>query len=325
MKKLVRILLFIPIAALIVPFFFSYCEGRADEHDNDVFSCLVSGYDEAAENTDVIFVFSYSSDKNKISVIQIPRDSFSEYYGAYGKINRIFSLSRANGKSRDKSLEELSCAIESYLGIKLDASIAISPGATQRLIDNIGGVYVNIPESVSLDEMPIKLSYGENLLTGRDALSLIRERKSYPTGDLGRLDAQKIFIEGTFHTLFERLDAKKLAKLLLTKDEGLTVDAPFTKLATLILRDFNKIKDADLTLLTLPGEPCEYAGVSYYVVNKRAATDALNKYFEGSGKVFDEEYKFTDERNPTVNEIYERQSFSYKVYAQGRVIDIKLN
>ncbi len=322
MKKIIRFILFFPLLALIISLFFAYCEGKGNEGDFNNFSCLVAGYDEAAENTDVLFVISYERHKNEISFIQIPRDSFSEYRGSYGKINRIYSSERASGKNGDEALRSLSSAVEGYLGIELDASVSLSFGAFLRLVDAIGGVYINVPESVELDLLPIKLSYGENIISGKEALELVRGRSSYYNGDVGRLDTQKIFLEGLFHTAFERLDAKKLAKLILTRDDEVFVNASLFELSSLVLREFNDLKYADVTLLTLPGEPCEYEGVSYYVVNRKAASDVISKYLGGS---FDKEYKLTDGKNSLINGLYEKNISSYKVFSDGKIIDINVS
>ncbi len=325
MKKLIRFILFFPIAVLVISLFFAQCEGKGNSSDFSVFTCLVAGYDEAAENTDVLFIVSYSRDKNEISFIQIPRDTFSEYNGTYGKINRIYSLCRASGKSGDASLNELRSQIDKYFGIELDAAVALSFSALVRLVDNVGGVYINVPESVRLEDMPIELSYGENVLSGEEALKLVRARNKYPGGDLKRLDTQKIFLEGLFHTAFEKLDVKRVVKLILTRDEEVFVDAPLLELSALLIRDFNDIKNAGVTLLTLPGEACEYNGASYYVINRMAVIDAVTKYLPADADSFDKNLRFTDGENYLINEIYERKNFSYKIYVDGATTDIMVN
>ena len=322
MKKIIRTILFFPILALIVSIFFAYCEGRGSKSDLSSFTCLVAGYDKAAENTDVLFVLSYEKRKNEISFIQIPRDSFSEYRGSYGKINRIYSSERAGGKSSDEALEILSDSVEEYLGIELDASVSLSFEAFSRLVDRLGGVYVDVPESIKLDTLPIPLSHGENLVFGKDALELVRARSSYSNGDLGRLDTQKIFLEGLFHTAFDRLNAKRLANIVLTRDDEITFDANLFELSATLIREFNDIKYASVSLLTLPGEACEYNGVSYYVVNRMAANDAISRYIGGN---FDTEYKLTDGNNAFINGLYEKGMTSYKIFSDGKLIDINVS
>jgi len=323
MRKILKLVLFIPIVIAVTSLLFAYCEGREKKEDDGRFTCLVAGYDEAAENTDVLFVLSYARDKNEISFVQLPRDSFSEYQGSYGKINRIYSKARASGKDKKDALRELELAVGSYLGISFDASLALSFDALVRLVDNVGGVYINIPEGTELLDLPLKLSYGENVLSGKEALKFVRARKNYAGGDLARLDVQKIFLEGLYHTLFERLDAKGLVKLVLTRDTEVTVDAGLLEVSGLLLRDFSDMKNASVALLTLPGEALEYEGVSYFVVNRAAASDAISKYLDGNS--FDSEYKFTDRKAPLINEIYERSGFSYKVFSGGKAKDINVD
>ena len=76
MKKFIKFVLFLPIAILIVSLFFSHCEGRGKAFESSFFSCLVAGYDEAAENTDVLLVMSYEKKKDEVYFVQITRDSF---------------------------------------------------------------------------------------------------------------------------------------------------------------------------------------------------------------------------------------------------------
>lgn len=325
MRKLIKFILFFPLVALIISLSFAYCEGRGRNSESSVFSCLVAGYDEAAENTDVLFIMSYDKEKDEVTFVQIPRDSFTEYRGKYGKVNRIFSSERARGKSGDDALSELSLAIEEYLGVKIDASVALSLNALLRFIDNFGGVSLNVPESVALEKLPIKLSYGENVVSAADALKLVRGRSGYASGDLGRLDAQKIFLEGLFHTVFNKLDAKRLVKLIFSRDSEVFVKAPVVEASGLLMREFGDLKKAKITLLTLPGEACEYGGVSYYVVNRRAASAAIANYISGGTDNFDKEYKLTDGNNPTINGIYMKDSLSYKIYSDGITKDINVN
>ena len=324
MKKLLKLVLFLLLLGVIISLFFANCEGKGDvKTDGSSFTFLVAGYDNAAENTDVLFLMSYEKNTNEISVIQIPRDSFVEYRGSYGKINRIYSSERASGKSGGDALTALQHAVEDYLGININASVALSLDAFMRFIDNFDGVTVNVPENVRLDNMPVKLSYGVNTISAKDALKLVRERKNYPNGDLGRLDVQKIVLDGIFHTAFEKIDTKMIAKLIFTRDDEVFFDANLFEISGFLIREYGDIKNAGITLLTLPGEALEYEGVSYYVVNKAAAKNAVLRYIGGGN--FDKEFKLTDRNNALINSLYEKKVLSYKVYSYGKLIDINVS
>ena len=186
MKKILKILVFFPLAALIVSLFFAYCEGKGKAAEQDVFSCLVAGYDEAAENTDVIFIMSYNENNKEVSFVQSPRDTLSEYRGSFGKINRIYALERAGGNGGEEALLSLRAAVESYLGIKIDASVALSLNALLRFLDNFGGIEINVPEGVDISSMPISLSYGKNKISSEDAMKLVRARSQYASKKYAR-------------------------------------------------------------------------------------------------------------------------------------------
>ena len=95
--------------------------------------------------------------------------------------------------------------------------------------------------------------------------------------------------------------------------------------SALLVREFNDIKSAKIKLLTLPGEACEYNGASYYVINRRASSDAVAKFISGSVNNFDKNHKLTDGKNALINGIYEKNIASYKLYSDGKIEDIQVN
>lgn len=324
MRNFIKTLIAIPVIVIVVVLFLNSFDFVGTTPDFKVFSCLVAGYDTAAENTDVLFVFSYNRDTNQASFLQIPRDSFCKFNGEYGKINRIFTLSSSMGTSKDESMALLKRNVEEYLGTELDGYVGLSMDALVRFVDTVGGVYINVPESFPFESFPIKLSPGKNLLSGADAKLFVRHRASYISADLGRIDSQKIFLEGVFHTVFERLDARDIIKLITTKDKEVVVDLPFGELVSLVLKRYGDIKSAEITLLTLPGEAYLDKGVSYYVINRSAATDAVKRYLYSDSVVFDPEYRLTDKSNRHIESIYTKTDFSYKVFTNGKTVEINI-
>ena len=62
------------------------------ERKSGYYTMLVVGHDQVAVNTDVIMLASYDVTNEKISVIQIPRDTDFELGGSAHKINSQFAI-----------------------------------------------------------------------------------------------------------------------------------------------------------------------------------------------------------------------------------------
>ncbi len=305
MKKLLSVLLFLPITAILIFNSAASANGKTSFKD-DVFSCLLVGFDDASENTDVISVLSYSIKEKSLSLVQIPRDSYCVFNGKAGKINSIYPKLRATGKKRSESLELLLNITEEYFGITLDGYAAFSLSVFASLVDKIGGVYINVPNDFDIKPFKGKLKHGENLIDGETAKLFVRHRSSYPGGDISRLDAQKIFWRGLFKTFFEKADLALLLSLLTMKDDGVTADVPTFEISKLLMMHAAEIRDADINILTMPGEPLNVGGVSYYIVNKTASSDLVRKFLFAPNSVFDKNSKLTNKNNTEIDDLYNR-------------------
>ncbi len=320
-----RILKFFIVAPLLLSLMISLVS-KIDyslSGSDGVHNYLVAGLDEAANNTDVLFVVSYSPENSACSAIQIPRDTYCELDGNFVKINSIFARSGSDGKNGKDSMKRLASYVENTLGIELDGYIGMSVENFSDCIDRIGGVYIIIPEDFPTQNYPITLNFGENLLSGKDSLAFVRHRSSYITGDLGRLDAQKIFIDGLFHTLFERVPPKTLIKLIGTSPIKPIFDFSLLDFAEFVLKHSDGIRSAAFNILTLPGEALtDAAGISYFIINKNAASDAVKKYIFGKKGLFDPEMKFKSRTDESFVISYQKAMSSYKIYSDGNVREI---
>lgn len=323
MKKLLKVILIIPICLLLLGFFFKNTDSSEDYRDSDVFSCLVAGFDEAAENTDVLFVFSYCNSKKEASIVQIPRDTYCNFEGSSGRINRIYALSKSLGHTSKESMKALQRSVEKYFGIHLDGYIGISMKTFVDFIDYVGGVYINIPNEFSFEGIPLDLRHGENLISGKEAEIFVRHRSSYANADLGRVDAQKIFLEGLFHTMFERLETRKLIGALGMKTSGSVAGISLPEAVGFVLKNFSELKTSKLALLTVPGAAIEHDGIWYYAVNKNSAQDAVSKYMFSNAQNFDEKFELLNNGSADFRELYYKKDLSYRVYSHGEIIYIK--
>ncbi len=163
------------------------------------------------------------------------------------------------------SLAGPGCTISQFeqtTGVPVDHYVVLDFAGFQDMVDAVGGVQVCIPETVDDRAHGIYLPAGTREISGKQALSYVRQRYAVGDGsDIGRLKRQQAFMAsmankvvsaGTLanpFTLFDFLDA---ATKSLTVDKGL---GNLTKLAQLGIQ----FKDIGLNKIQFSTIPSDYA------------------------------------------------------------------
>lgn len=302
---------------------------RADSTPH-VLTYLAVGFDEAAANTDVMLLVSLNTEEGTASAVQLPRDTYVRTGYAQNKINQIYAGARAAGKSPTEAIGELRETVEHVLGCPIDGAVGITLSTLGQTVDRLGGVRITLPEPISLDtgdegEAPMTLTAGEHVLDGATACRLVRHRKGYASGDLGRMDAQKLFLCALLRTLRERVGLTELVSLCdMLRGELILDQSPLSLVATAI-NQYPTLARATLRLATLPGEAVtSETGLSYYAVN-RAATAALLRAAFGIGEVsVDPDGQLLKAGDTAFENIYYDKGFSYRVYTEEDVGDIHI-
>lgn len=289
---------------------------------------LIAGLDDAAQNTDVLVILYYDSESNESSVLQIPRDTYCNLEGNDSKINHLYAHYRTELGSSEIAMEKTADFIGEIFGTTFDGYVAITTNTFRNAVDSIGGVWVNLPDSFIYNSKDASESFvlpkGENLLDGNKSEIFVRHRKSYALGDLGRIDAQKIFFGGLYTTITERIGFDKLIKLALSFDKGMITDFSFAEAAVMFIKNFSKMKYANVAYVTVPGEAFKHKnGLWYYVLNKKACEKLLSESIFPDAP-FDPKRICTDSDEAQIERIYYDENITYRVYGQGDISNIKI-
>ena len=158
----------------------------SDITGNDPFYMLVLGSDARANETsrsDVIMLARIDSSSGTVHLVSIPRDTMVTIEG-YGtqKINAAYAY--GGPALAVQTVSELA-------GVPISHYAEIHFDELESLVDMLGGVTVNVPESFYSRATGISLSAGEQVLNGAEALGYARERKNVTGGDFGRAQAQR--------------------------------------------------------------------------------------------------------------------------------------
>jgi LCP family protein required for cell wall assembly len=145
--------------------------------------------------TDTFMVFSYNVDTNNFDLVSIPRDTYyprSNFSGAaYQKINSVYSTEgyRAAATAASKVLG----------GVPIHYYVVLEPEGVKRIVDAMGGVYINVPFDMQYTDarqnLYIDLRAGPQMLNGDQVMQYLRYRSGYADGDLGRISAQQQFLK----------------------------------------------------------------------------------------------------------------------------------
>lgn len=246
-----------------------------------VLDVLVAGTDVEGYRTDLILLCRYSVNENKVTMLQIPRDTKIESDTRYDK--KINSAYSTQGKE-----QTLFDEVEQLTGIRPEKYVIVSIKAFREIIDAIGGVEVNVPIRMyytdPFQDLTIDLYPGHQLLSGRQAEMFMRFRYNndgtgYPNGDIDRVAAQKSFYEAAFDKLISGKTILKLPKIMNVISKNVKTDFTGEEIMRYI-GNVPSFKMENVKILTLPGEGA-YGddGVSYYFHDEAATKVMMKEYF----------------------------------------------
>lgn len=236
-------------------------------------TALVCGLDESENLTDVIMLAMLDTGTKKVEVLQIPRDSYvglNRY--PTGKINSVYGSSGGH----KKGIKNLKDEVSAMLKLDIDYYAFINLSTLRSVVDDVGGVYVDIPQTIYFS--PGKtIKKGRQLLDGEKAEWFVRYRRGYENADIGRMNAQSIFIKAFAEKLYS-MPAKELAVIAAKNITSVSTDVSITE-AIGVIREVHGISPEDISFHALKGYGVNYKGYAVYSLDKAYAADLLNERF----------------------------------------------
>ena len=287
----------------------------------DFYTFLIMGRDNVGLNTDIIILLSFDIDNGSINILQIPRDTYMEVDSSPFKINAAFAImhNRAynNGESDidDAAMHGFISLLEQNLFIKIDNYALCDLSGFRNIIDIIGGVKMDIPYNMNYDDpdqdLHINLKKGIQTLDGEKAEQFIRFRSGYIEGDIGRMDAQKLFISAFIKQLKSSISINTLTGIA---DEAIDNVRTSMSIADIIyfVKEFYLINNTDMNFITFPGTSARAGvttGIWYYIMHRADLLALLNMYFNVYNAPitdiqFDSSLAFTNQKMSHINDIY---------------------
>lgn len=261
-----------------------------EEEKDEMFNFLILGRDRVALNTDVIMLMNYNVTTKKLTIMQIPRDTYVLINNIGFKLNGVYGHYHNEGVSKkekdpeDYGIRQLKSILEQNLCVKIHYYAMVNLNGFRNIVDILGGVEVDVPANmyyVDKDQgLYINLKKGKQILNGEKAEMFVRYRSGWVQADIGRMDAQKIFMSALLKKVKSSMNATTVVKLTNEVFKNVKTDVDLSDMVYFgkNLLDFDM---ENMTFMSAPGySPTPPAGGGwYYVINRQGMLDNINKHF----------------------------------------------
>jgi len=203
--------------------------------------------------TDCMVVASVSADHKQLTMVALPRDA-TDIPLANGAIWHL----KANAIRFSYDMPGLEGALEATYGIPIDYWVEISMPDLPKLVDALGGVWVDVPYEIHDAEVGLNIGAGPQRLDGVTALQYARAR--HFDSDYARAARQMQIIASLAQRIAD-LGAKFDPATILTLLTTLHTDVPLGDIPSL-LKVVGAAADAQVTATVLtPPQFSLYSGI----------------------------------------------------------------
>ena len=244
---------------------------------------LLVGVDKGGTRADVMILGQLNMVDNTITMIQIPRDTYVPDNGRWDK-----KINSSYGAGNAAMFRE----VEMVTGVKIDKYVKVDTSQFRDIIDEIGGVYYDVPINMNYDDLVqdlhIHLNKGYQLLNGDQAEQFVRFRQNnngsgYARGDIERLEVQQGFIKEAVKQLFSFKNTLKIPNLVSLFMGMMETNFTNAELIAIAPHIFD-IPHENITIITLEGESQTIGGGSYFVPSYDENRELIEMYFYGENE-----------------------------------------
>ena len=154
--------------------------------------------------TDTVMLVHVSEDRERASVVSLPRDSYAEMPE---------HVDATTGKHHDAHPVKLNAAyaeggpgltvrtVENMTGVKIDHYLEVDFTSFMKTVDAVGGVEICTAKPMKDTYTGLDMPAGRHRLGGGQALQYVRSRHVDGAADLGRMQRQQRFLAALIHRI----------------------------------------------------------------------------------------------------------------------------
>jgi LCP family protein required for cell wall assembly len=230
------------------------------------------GQNSGETNTDTLMVVHVPADHRYVRVVSLPRDSWVSIPGhGMNKINAALGLGGP---------QLMVQTVEQATGLTINDYVEVNFLGFVKVIDALGGVNICLPYAVDDPDSGLDISAGMHHVDGITALEFARDRHSFPTSDLARIQDQQQLISSA---LTEAISSGVLANPVRLEDflsatsAAIRVDDGFNVVS--LADELRGLSSRDITFTTVPLSNTAYqtpTGEEAVLWNSSAAATLFN-------------------------------------------------
>jgi LCP family protein required for cell wall assembly len=220
-------------------------------------------------NTDTLMLVHVPADHRYVKVVSLPRDSWVAIPGhGMNKINAALGIGGPQLMVR---------TVEQDTGLTIDDYIEVNFLGFVKVIDALGGVNICLPFAVDDRYSGLRMSAGPHHVSGITALMFARDRHSFATSDLARIQDQQQLIASALSEVISSgtlANPAKLGKVLSAASAAIKVDQGFNVVS--LADELRGISPSQVTFTTVPLATDHYPtpyGQSAVMWNHSAASE----------------------------------------------------
>ncbi len=253
---------------------------------------LLLGRDFDSNRTDAVVCVSFDFEEGSVKTLQLPRDSYVKDGDFSGRLANLLprykTEAEGDGDSLTTGIERLMQKLSADLGLPIHRYVFVESSIVATVTDALGGVTVNIPADIDYTDasraIDLHLSEGKQTLDGKTAEMFVRYRQGYPQADMGRLDAQKLYVAAVFEKLSSFAAAENAIALADALAQCIKTNLTAEEVARLAAFLFGV--DADSVIMfSAPGNGVSVSGAMYYGIYKEKLEKVLSGFYGFGGTV----------------------------------------
>jgi LCP family protein required for cell wall assembly len=231
------------------------------------------GQNQGELDTDTLMLVHVPADHRYVRVVSLPRDSWVNIPGhGMSKINAALGLGGP---------QLMVQTVEQATGLTINDYVEVNFLGFVKVIDALGGVNICLPYAVDDRYSGLDMSAGMHHVNGITALEFARDRHSFPTSDLARIQDQQQLVSTA---LSEGISSGMLANpvrlesFLSATAAAIKVDQGFN--VTRLADELRGLSPRDVTFTTVPLSNVNYitpTGESAVQWNSSAAAALFNE------------------------------------------------
>ncbi len=245
--------------------------GTASSRLDGMYTVLVMGHNQGL--TDVMMVVGFDTAANKIDVVNIPRDTYSNDIPSYPK--------KINGAYNIGGMDLVYEAVEGVIGFRPDKYVLIDYDGFVALVDTLDGVEFDVPQNMrhvsDSGKVDIDLKKGLQTLTGKQALGLVRYRSGYADQDLGRIRTAQKFLAACARKMVDTISFAKIGDYVNICIDYLDTDLTAGEMIWFVQQAFDVDMENDLNFHTPELNAYTYQGAAYVFLHADAMADLINR------------------------------------------------